>query len=296
MPGLRLENDRLDLEVITSGAAIWRLFGKRSGTDVPLLREPAATAERQPLQSACFPLVPFGNRVRGNGFVFEGVAHTLAPNMAWDKHYLHGDGWTSQWHAEECSATRAVLTMHHDASGTPYVYDAAQTFALDGDSLAITLTVVNCGAVALPFGLGWHPYFPLTPRTTLQARATEYWLEGEGWMPTTRAALPAALDFNTPRGLPRHWVNNGFEGWDGRAEIVWPERQARLFVEADPLFARYFVFVSDAAFDPGYAYDFFAFEPMSHSADAHHLPGGAGLRRLAPGESLGGSVRLTAHL
>jgi len=37
-------------------------------------------------------------------------------------------------------------------------------------------------------------------------------------------------------------------------------------------------------------------EPMSHCADAHNLPGGTGLRRLMPGETLQGGIRFTAGL
>ena len=59
---------------------------------------------------------------------------------------------------------------------------------------------------------------------------------------------------------------------------------------------RYFLFISDPKFDPGYKYEFFAFEPMSHGANAHNLSDGGGLRRLAPGESLMGGIRLTAEL
>jgi len=47
-----------------------------------------------------------------------------------------------------------------------------------------------------------------------------------------------------------------------------------------------------SAFDPGYAYDFFCFEPMSHSADAHNGKGG-GLVVLCPGETLSGTMRMT---
>ncbi|NYY74572.1 hypothetical protein DMH88_12130 [Escherichia coli] len=32
----------------------------------------------------------------------------------------------------------------------------------------------------------------------------------------------------------------------------------------------YFIFVSDPAFDKGYAFDFFCLEPMSHAPDDHH--------------------------
>jgi aldose 1-epimerase len=291
-----LENEQLGLQVSTDGAAIWRFFAKGGRDEIPLMRAPAAAVVQHAAQSACFPLVPFGNRVRGNRFVFDGVAYALAPNTDWDEHYLHGDGWTTEWRVAERTRRRARVVMRHEDVGTPYSYDAAQTIALDGPTLALSLEVVNRGAAALPFGLGWHPYFPLTAGATLRAPASALWLEGAGWLPTERAVIPADLDFAAPRELPRRWVNHGFEGWNGACEIAWPDRRARLKLDADGLFGRYFLFVSDPKFDPGYNYEFFAFEPMSHCANAHNLPDGGGLRRLAPGESLSGSVRLTAEL
>ena len=291
-----LENERLGLQVGTAGAAIWRFFAKDESGEVPLMRAPAGADVRFAAQSACFPLVPFGNRVRGNRFVYEGVSYGLTPNTDWDEHYLHGDGWTTEWRVAERTPSRARLVMRHDDAGTPYRYEATQTFALDGSTLALGLEVVNRGAAALPFGLGWHPYFPLTVGATLRAPASALWLEGADWLPTERAAIPADLDFAGPREPPRRWVNHGFEGWSGAGEIAWPERRARLKLAADELFGRYFLFVSDPTFDAGYNYEYFAFEPMSHSANAHNLPDGGGLRRLAPGESLVGGIRLTAEL
>ena len=55
---------------------------------------------------------------------------------------------------------------------------------------------------------------------------------------------------------------------------------------------RYFLFGPYPNLDAGYNYEHFAFEPMSHSANAHNLPNCAGMRRLAPGELLSGSIRL----
>ena len=291
-----LENEWLGLHVSTDGAAIWRFFAKGRVAEVALMHEPAANVAGHAGQSACFPLVPFGNRVRDNRFVFEGVAYALAPNTDWDRNYLHGDGWTTEWSVAERGSNRARLVMRNEGARSPYIYDAAQTLALDGPTLTLRLEVVNRGATALPFGLGWHPYFPLTAGTTLQASADALWLEGADWLPTERVAVPTDLDFRTARELPRRWVNHGFEGWNGACEIVWPDRRARLKLDADALFGRYFLFVSDPNFDAGYNYESFAFEPMSHSANAHNLPDGAGLRRLAPGESLSGSIRLTAEL
>jgi aldose 1-epimerase len=291
-----LENDKLGLHFSTDGAAIWRFFAKGRAGEVPLMHAPSATVGGHAGQSACFPLVPFGNRIRNNLFVFEGVAYSLAPNTDWDQHYLHGDGWTTEWSVAERAPDRARVVMRNDSAGSPYVYGAAQFLVLEGTTLTLSLEVVNRGARALPFGLGWHPYFPLTAGTTLQAPANALWLEGANWLPTDRVVVPTDLDFRTARQLPRRWVNHGFEGWNGACEIVWPDREARLKLDSDPLFGRYFLFVSDPNFDAGYNYEYFAFEPMSHSANAHNLRDGAGLRRLAPGESLSGSIRLTAEL
>jgi len=291
-----LENERIGLQASTNGGAIWRFFAKRGSDETPLMRATGAADVGLAAQAACFPLVPFGNRVAGNRFVYDDVAYDLAPNTEWDAHYLHGDGWTTEWRLVERTRSQARMVMRHDGEGTPYRYEAAQTLILEDSTLTLCLEVVNRGAAALPFGLGWHPYFPLTPGATLCAPASAFWREGADWLPTERAAVPAELDFTIARPLPRHWVNHGFEGWSGAGEIAWPDRGARLRLDADRLFDRYFLFVSDPKFDAGYNYEAFAFEPMSHSANAHNLSDGGGLRRLAPGESLSGSIRLTAEL
>jgi aldose 1-epimerase len=290
-----LDNERLGLEVSTDGAAIWRFFAKRGDEELPLMRPPRGRIVRDAGQSACFPLVPFGNRVAGNRFTLDGLAYALAPNTDWDPLYLHGDGWRAEWRIAERTRNRARLVMRHEAAGTPYSYEAAQTFALEGSSLVLGLEVVSRSATALPFGLGWHPYFPLTTATTLRAPAAAFWREGAGHVPAERVAVPRDLDFNSARELPRRWINGGFEGWNGACEIEWPEHAARLKLDADALFGCFFLFVSDPKFDTGYNYEFFAFEPMSHIANAHNLEGGGGLHRLMAGESLRGSIRLTAE-
>ncbi len=85
--------------------------------------------------------------------------------------------------------------------------------------------------------------------------------------------------------LPRQWVNNGFAGWNGQARIEQPQEGYAIIMETTPPAPCYFIFVSDPAFDKGYAFDFFCLEPMSHAPDDHHRPEGGDLIALAPGES-----------
>ncbi len=184
------------------------------------------------------------------------------------------------------------MRFAHQGGSTPYVYSARQTFSLTDNELTISLAVKNAGEKALPFGLGWHPYFPMTPKTTLFAPAKKFWTEVEGWLPGEATAIPDDLDFNAPSPLPHRWINNGFEDWSGEAIIDWPERKTQLHMTADPLFRHAFVFVSDTVFDPQFQRDYFCFEPMSHLANGHNMSDLGGLEILQPGQVLAGSIRL----
>lgn len=284
MPLWSLENRHLALTVSPSGGTILRLVAKRPGGDFPLLR-PAALSEDTPAgQAGCFPLVPFGNRLKGNAFCFEGRRYSLPPNTG-DAHYLHGDGWLAEW---EClSHGGEALTLAFEHHSDSYCYRAEQHFALDGNRLDVMLRVTNLAAYALPFGLGWHPFFPLTESTLLQASASGHWAEDAQFVAGKHhPALPVGLDFCTPQSLPGHWVNNGFSGWDGKADIVWPHAGQRLQLTTDPACPVFFLFLSDSRFDPSYQHDFFCIEPMTHAANDHHLPGGGSLTVLSSGDHL----------
>jgi aldose 1-epimerase len=152
--------------------------------------------------------------------------------------------------------------------------------------------VTNIGDFALPFGLGHHLFLPLTEAATLLAPATAFWTEKHDYLPGECTAIPSEVDFSTAHGLPARWINNGFEGWDGRATVRWPELGLALEIEAEPPFDRYFLFRSDLKFEPGFRADYFCFEPMTHAANGHNLPSGGGLKRLARGETLATHLRL----
>jgi len=284
-----------DARISLAGGTLTRLHWQSGDRVVPLLRDAADDADAG--HSACFPLVPFGNRVRDNVFSFGGRTHRLQPNTQGDRHYLHGDGWLGRWDIVRAEPQGVELGFSQGESrGTPYRYTAHQSFAIEPGAFRLSLAVTNTSEMPLPFGLGWHPFFSLTPETTLQA--TVDWVRGEEaeWLPGERIARPADLDFAKAEKLPCRWINNGLESWDGRARIAWPERGAGLTLEADALFRHAVLFVSDERFEPAYRHDYFCFEPMSHLADGHHLPDLGGLSVLPPGETLSGSLLLRPEL
>ncbi len=237
--------------------------------------------------AASFPLVPFGNRVGDNVMTVGGRDYCFRPNMA-DPLYLHGDGWLGLWDIVSHSRQKAEMTFRHAADHlSPYRYQASQRFSISGNCLVNTLSVTNSGDAPMPFGLGFHPYFLLTPQMTLTAPAQHFWTEREGHLPEKRGVVPELLGFSRPRTIPPQWVNNAFEGWDGRARIVWPELKLVADIEADPVFGNYMIYT------PGGEADFFCFEPMTHLPNGHHMPEFGGLVVLQPGESLAGQMAIS---
>jgi aldose 1-epimerase len=250
---------------------------------LPVLRPaPDGVARPLPGQMACFPLIPWSNRLSPEGFEFEGRRVVPAPTREGEPCPIHGEGWRMPWHVESQDAASAVLSLYR-RDGSPFSFTAHLAYTLSANALRVTLKVTNNGRHALPFGLGLHPWMPQPEGALLRAPADGVWLAGADKLPTERIAPPPqAWDFSDSAGctLPIDGVDNAFTGWDGAADIAWPSRGLRLRISAD--MACYILYVP-----PGK--DFFCFEPVDHPINAHNLPGGAaanGLTVLAPGEDL----------
>src|SRR5689334_23184908 len=153
MPVVDLQHGSLRAQLSTAGGLVLGLWWEEEGVRIPLLR-PAPSSDADALSSACYPLVPFGNRVKDNRFRFEGQDHVLEPNTDWDRHYLHGEGWQADWHITAQGPTRLAMVFSHAGKGTPYVYEAEQRFALVDGAFEMRLAVTNRGHASLPFGLG----------------------------------------------------------------------------------------------------------------------------------------------
>ncbi|WP_421592914.1 aldose 1-epimerase [Shinella sp. M27] len=281
---IRLERNALAVDVSPLGGAIlsahWHGISILAPTRSPGLASQVLGAE------ACFPLVPFGNRIEGNSFRFGEMDYTLTSNTA-DPLILHGDGWLQRWTIARHEPDGIVFNCRHEASGaSPFAYEATETISLDDDRLTLSLSVINRAAETLPYGLGFHPYFPRTPATRLFTQALRYWPERENHLPGTAGPIPDDLDFSTGAALPDRWLNNAFDGWNGQARIEWPETGIALSVTADEAF-RHFVLYSPSASD-----NFFCFEPMSHRPNAHRDQDGGGLVALPSHAQLRGTMTL----
>lgn len=238
----------------------------------------AATID--PNDLACYPLVPWSNRITGGGFTHDGARIALARNRSDDAYPIHGTGWQRAWRVVRHAADEAVLALDDAAEGA-YHYGARMAYYLEADTLRVELSVTNTGDVALPFGLGLHPFFPRHGSVRLHAPARTAWRNDErNLVPVARDTVPSAWDFSSAPILPQGGVNNAFQGWPGAARIRWPLEGLRLDISADV--DTYILYVPEGE-------GFFCFEPVDHPVNAVNLPGGAaahGMTVLAPGQVL----------
>ncbi|MEO7008687.1 MAG: aldose 1-epimerase, partial [Caldimonas sp.] len=65
--------------------------------DMPILRsvEPAALGGAR--AAACYPLVPYSNRLGFRHFRWKGAEYATQPNFDASPHSLHGVGWMRRW-------------------------------------------------------------------------------------------------------------------------------------------------------------------------------------------------------
>ena len=269
----------------------WSDGGERHDWLRPATREDlrAGTADRL----ACFPLVPFSNRIRDGRFRFGGHAVELPLNQLPQPHAEHGHGWQAAWRVVARTDDRLTLVYDHAADAWPFPYRAQQAIELTADELRVTLSIENRGTEAMPAGLGLHPYFPRTSDCRLTARVAAMWETDPEIMPTTLVDPEPRL--GSSEGLPvdRVALDNAFTGWRRAATIRWPERGTCLRLEADPPLGFLVVYTP-----PGASY--FCAEPVSHCTDAFNLAAQArddtGMLVLEPGASVSAAVRLRPGL
>ncbi|HMA13679.1 MAG: aldose 1-epimerase [Bacteroidota bacterium] len=287
---LRLADGIAEVEVAPADGGSLAAFRWRAGDrTIDWLRPAPAAGGFAPNAGACFPLVPYSNRIRDGRFRFDGREHCLRPNFGASPHSIHGHGWQHPWDVTARSETAVTLTFRHDGGDWPQPYRAEQRIALDDGVLSLALSVTNEGRGSMPAGLGLHPYFPRTPDCRLTAPVARMWATDAEVMPTALVTPSPGADPNAGLRPAGAALDNVFTGFGGQAVIDWPERGTALTLEADPAFAFVVVYTPPGA-------DFFCAEPVSHCTDAVNLAaagqGDTGLRTLAPGETFAATLRL----
>ncbi|MBF7010050.1 aldose 1-epimerase [Novosphingobium resinovorum] len=185
-----------------------------------ILRPTPADAA-SPLDAACFPLVPYANRIADGRFSFAAKDYALPRNVAGFEHPIHGLGWIMPWMVKDEQADRAVLAcMHATDAHWPWDWSATQTFVLERGALRVTLEVANRSDRPMPCGLGQHPYFVREPDAWVTFSAEGVWLSDARMIPSEAAPADTFGDFaGAAVPDPAVLTDNCWFGWQGEARL-----------------------------------------------------------------------------
>lgn len=245
----------------------------------PVLR-PTPQDATSPLDTACFPLVPYANRIAGGRFVFAGGEHSLPANFPGFENPLHGLGWLRPWNVAEHEEATATLTFTHRADvDWPWDWSAVQRFELTNDGLRITIELVNASPQAMPGGLGLHPYFVRDAGDELSFGAAGVWANDAAMIPVRTMSADAFGDFAQGSApAPETLIDNCYFGWDGQGN--WGAGSGKVTLRGEGAdFLHIFA-------PPGE--DFICIEPTTHMPDALNQADflGVGGKILAPGDAM----------
>ncbi len=270
------------------GAAIARYTWK--GHDILRRASDAAIAEKSVRQMGSYPLVPYSNRIGQAKLIVGDQVFSLRPNFLQEPHAIHGFGWQRAWKVTRQNADSAELHLKHAPDiDWPFACKATQHLRLTANALHLSLAIKNTDKRAMPAGLGFHPFFPLTPDTHLQTEWRGMWQMGSDALPTLLGPVPMQADFSQLRPVTNWKVDHCFTGWSRRAVLDYPTHRMQL--DASEACRQIVVFA------PNDGRNFIALEPVTNINNAFALAAigvaDTGMRMLVANESFEISMSIT---
>jgi aldose 1-epimerase len=202
-----------------SGLEVWPALGFNAyrwhvQTAELLYADPQLFDNGRPTRSGIPILFPFPNRIRGGTFTYNGKTYQLPLNDPAKKNAIHGFACRHPWRVvdEGATADSAWLTgefqLSRDAPADLPLWPADAclriTYRLMENRLRIE-AAVDAPAEALPFGLGYHPYFAVAPfggeQATVLVPATRSWVLDENLPTGVQHAVEGTRDLRRGRPL-----------------------------------------------------------------------------------------------
>jgi aldose 1-epimerase len=240
---------------------------------------PTPEGARHPGNYGAFWMLPWANRLDGGRI----AGHAMPINRAAEGTAIHGLARDLPWEVVNATADHAVLQQCLNV--LPFDYTAQLTVTLAADGLLMEMTLRHEGAAPAPYGMGWHPWFMRNAATRLHLNATQRANHSARGLP--ESLTPCAGIATDEAGLIG--LDNFFAGWDGVARLASPAGIITLTATGD--------FAAGVQVYAPVAQPIICVEPVSHMPDAPNRPvlaAAAPMRLLGQGQSLQGTIRLTA--
>lgn len=239
-------------------------------------------------------LIPWPNRIASGSYEFGGARQQLAIGEVRNLNASHGLVRSANFVViarDQAGVTLGFIL--HPQSGYPFALAIELDYRLDDAGLHVTTSVRNVGTTALPFGVGFHPYFtvgtPLIDETTFTLPAATALTTDEQMIPTGRESVDATpLDFRTPRLIGDTILDTCFTdlardaAGATRIVLAGPDGAPTLTLALDKAFGFVQVYSGNNLPDPAMRRRGLAIEPMTCPANAFNS--GEGLIVLEPGE------------
>jgi aldose 1-epimerase len=285
-----------------------------------LYADPQFLHQNQPTRSGIPILFPFPNRIRGGTYTWEGRTFQLPLNDPAGKNAIHGFACRRPWRvvAEGADGQSAWLSGEFHASADapetlewwPGDFRLRVTYRLAARSLRVEALVDNPGSKTLPFGLGYHPYFPIPSLAAgrpedhrVQAPAGAYWELRENLPTGARWPVDRVHNLNVPRPFGHLACDDlltgladrpepGTDGLCPRGSVQRPPAGPDLQLLASPAFRELVVFTPPHR-------QAVCLEPYTCATDAinlHQQGVDAGLRVLEPGAQWSGVLELRVRV
>jgi aldose 1-epimerase len=279
---------QVDLQHGSFSLRLWPELGgsiahfRRGGRD--LFRPAASRGRYRPTDLACFPLLPYSNRVAAGRLEWQGRQYRLPLNVPGLAHPLHGIGWVRPWQVLHAGRDCCRIGLDHAGDAHwPWPLRAWQDFQLDDQGLRIETGVHNPGTGAMPLGLGQHPYLRRPAGTRVQAPVHSVWEVDAGQIPLRRMALPDPWDLRPPgwRSFDAAGIDHCFPDLAGAVEVRWPDGSG-LRCSAAGMRHPHLILYAPAGGD------FLCVEIVSHRPDPFHFrtdDAGRPVESVRPGET-----------
>lgn len=240
-------------------------------------------------------LAPWPNRIDGGTYEFDGTAYHLPLSEPDRGNAIHGltrwMPWTRVAH-EPGEVTLRCAPLGQ--IGYPFAVQVDVTYRLESASgLHVTVTAVNKGSRAAPWGTGQHPYLTVATATVDDCELT---LPAKQWLPVDDRGIPSGsprdvagtdFDFRAARKLAGTKLDHAFTGLrrgdNGLAWVRLDAGGARSALWADASYGWLQVFTGDSL-APAIRRTALAVEPMTCPPNA--FASGDDLIVLRPGESV----------
>jgi aldose 1-epimerase len=257
------------------------------GQDMLRHSDSAAIASNDPLRYASFPLVPYSNRIGYGRFDWMGRAMQIRPNFPPEPHAIHGTGWKRPWQLAHADTRSCELVLDFEANEDwHWSFTASQRVEVSENGLRLTLSATNRSDSGAPLAFGHHPYFD-SEGATLTFKADRIWQSGGDGLPAYAETPSGVCDFDNGCAVAGRTLDNGYAGWDGKAQIRWQDRPLMLDIASDMAAAVVFV---------PHGESYFCFEPVPHIINALNLPDHAPqMQVVAPGETFKAFIDFAAR-